>query len=181
MLHFPATHEPQQLPLFQKLTIIIRNRGKTTTEPFPPISTMHSTLFPATEALQTQERKRSRAEMTLPSRSSQVDFSMNSLFEQASALDSIAFAPFPQISWSFESDASDTESEGKFRTVRKGKKTYTKFDDLFKHDRRTMRKHSSSSGMVRSKAQFNNLSHMAESSSSLRNINSFLRLTASSA
>ena len=140
-------------------------------------------LFPATEALRVQERRRPLRETSSFS-PSKVEFNMNSLFEQAIALDSAtAFTPFPTIDWSFDSDLSDSESESVSKKVVKAKKTFKKFDDLFKCHRRTMRaKHHSSNSnrMVRSKAQFNGLSCLAGSTSSLRSLQSLVRLTASS-
>jgi hypothetical protein len=133
--------------------------------------------FPATEALLNQESGRVWLESTPSSSVSKVNFNMNSIFEQATALDVAAFSPFPSISWSFDSEVSDSENETKQRKTKTAPKGHKKFDDLFKCHRRTMRaKH----GMVRSKA-LTGLSHLAGStSSSMHRMNSFVRLTASS-
>ena len=132
---------------------------------------MSSTLFPATEALRTQERIRPRGNAC-----TKVDFNMNSIFEQAIALDSAKFTPFPAIAWTFE---SDNEDEGTSKNDKKGKKTMKQFDDHFKAHRRHMHsKHSSSNRMVRSKAQFNGLSCLGSSSSSMHSLHSFVIIDA---
>lgn len=135
-------------------------------------SIMHS---PATQALQ-ECRQPIGASACLSS--AKLDFNMNNLFEQTMALDSAAFAPFPTIAWSF--DESDSESDmSSAKTTKQTTKSSKKFDDLFKCHRRAKRsKHSSR--MVRSKAQINGLSCLAGSTSSLRSLQSFVRLTASS-
>jgi hypothetical protein len=133
--------------------------------------------FPATEALQNQEKRRVGLVEPSSSGHSKVSFDMNSLFDQAVALDSAAFAssPFPSISWSFDTEVSGMEKEAAPRK-KNSPRCHKKFDDMFKCHRRTMRaKH----GMVRSKA-LTGLSRLAGStSSSLHRINS-IYLTASS-
>ena len=137
-------------------------------------------LFPATEALRAQERIRPRKDSSTFT-SSKVDFSMNSIFEQAIAIDSAAFARFPKIAWSFEPEEPDHEEKVISKKLKKGKKTMTKFDDLLKAHRKQMRsKHGSPNRLVRSKAQFNGLSCLAGSSSSLHSLHSFVQLTTSS-
>lgn len=130
---------------------------------------------PATEALQ-EYRQTIGASACLSS--AKLDFNMTSLFEQTMALDSAALAPFPAIAWSF--DESDSESDMiSTKATQQTTKSSKKFDDLFKCHRRAKRsKHSSR--MVRSKAQISDLSRLAGSTSSLRSLQSFVRLTASS-
>jgi hypothetical protein len=132
-------------------------------------------LLPATEALEQYNSRRGQDEAA----PTKVEFDMTSLFNQAIALDSAAFPAFPSIAWSFDSDNSDTDHE--IITKTNSKQSVKKFDDLFKCHRREMRsKHLQPNRMVRSKAQSGELSRLGGSTSSLRSLQSFARLSRSS-
>uniref|UniRef100_A0A7S3L8Q9 Uncharacterized protein n=1 Tax=Amphora coffeiformis TaxID=265554 RepID=A0A7S3L8Q9_9STRA len=139
-------------------------------------------LFPATEALlRTHERIQPRADAPSALMSSKSDFDMNSIFEQAIAIDSAVFAPFPKIAWPFESDESDNEEKVASKKLKNGKKKMKQFDDLLKAHRKQIRsKHGSANHLVRSKRQFNGLSCLGGAPSSMQSLQSFVRLTRSS-
>jgi hypothetical protein len=152
------------------------NEPKLTDAPMASTTTKHRTMLsPATAALE-QFNDRIGQDEAVPAK---VDFDMTSLFNQAIVLDSTAFPSFPSIDWSFDSDSSDTDYEVIKKT--NGQKSVKKFEELFKCHRREMRsKHLQPNRMVRSKAQYGELSRLEGSTSSLRSLQSFAGLSRSS-